>query len=233
MKKFTYTVNSEDKTVVFKFSSNHPNMEVQFSQKRSAYVFKKLLESYPKKMNIHSLDKNPDTEEGYNDPNKALSVLRVNDGFEQFIDQTTINRVIHAKINLKKFFKMYLGKKVVNLGFIRKSPSKDVINSIIKNNKGMICNISGFKLYEKVKPNSFMGRLRKIEWDHRIPLSKGGNDSKSNPKNWQMLSSYVNKEKNKICQSCENPECKKCALAFPEKNGIIFPTGDKITDIIP
>ena len=78
-----------------------------------------------------------------------------------------------------------------------------------------------------------MGRLRKIEWDHRIPLLKGGSDSESNPENWQMLSSYINKEKNKICRACKFLECKKCALAFPEENNIILPTKNKIDDIIP
>lgn len=59
-----------------------------------------------------------------------------------------------------------------------------------------------------------------IEYDHRIPLFKGGSNDITN---YQIISKLANKEKNKICNGCMVDDCENCALAFPEKTLIILP----------
>jgi hypothetical protein len=65
-------------------------------------------------------------------------------------------------------------------------------------------------------------------YDHRKPISKGGTDELEN---WQVLSIFVNAEKNKICNVCNTNTCEKCALAYPEKFDIIQANNQDITNL--
>ena len=45
------------------------------------------------------------------------------------------------------------------------------------------------------------------------------------------ISEYANREKNKICKTCNEEDCSNCALAFPEKNNIIKPSGQNLKNL--
>ncbi|MFI3295118.1 MAG: hypothetical protein R3Y19_03780 [Rikenellaceae bacterium] len=90
------------------------------------------------------------------------------------------------------------------------------------------CNITGLKLYEN-PTGRFMSNLRKVAIDHRIPQLKKGEDHIDN---LQYLSYYVNERKNQVCAKCNTPECKQCALAYPEHNTTIYPTKEDISELI-
>ena len=77
----------------------------------------------------------------------------------------------------------------------------------------------------------FMSKMLEIVFDHRVPLFKGGSDDNTKIDNWQVLSWYVNNEKNKICKNCYEISCDECALAYPEKNQKIKPTKQNLKDL--
>ena len=53
---------------------------------------------------------------------------------------------------------------------------------------------------------------RKLSYDHRIPLIKGGQGTKEN---FQIICHECNNQKRSQCRHCDL-NCKKCFLAFPE-----------------
>lgn len=56
-------------------------------------------------------------------------------------------------------------------------------------------------------------KTRKISYDHRVPLIKGGQGS---IENFQIICHECNNQKRSQCRHCEL-DCNKCFLAFPEK----------------
>ncbi len=99
----------------------------------------------------------------------------------------------------------------------------------IRNEQYFQCNICKSQVYprSKVKNNAFSrDRVREV-FDHRIPVEKGGS---SELKNFQALCFYCNKSKWQICTICSSETCEKCALAYPERNKIITPTQEDISD---
>jgi hypothetical protein len=62
-----------------------------------------------------------------------------------------------------------------------------------------------------------------------VPQLKKGSDDIDN---LQILSYYVNERKNQICAKCVNAQCSQCALAFPEKTSIIYPSKEDISSLL-
>ena len=56
-------------------------------------------------------------------------------------------------------------------------------------------------------------KVRKISYDHRVPLIKGGQGV---IENFQIICHECNNQKRSQCRHCEL-DCNKCFLAFPEK----------------
>ncbi|MDC3091898.1 hypothetical protein OA848_05880 [Rickettsiales bacterium] len=75
-----------------------------------------------------------------------------------------------------------------------------------------------------------MNKLLTTNFDHRVPLFKGGDNNPHSLKNWMLISEYANQEKNKVCKVCHELDCNNCALAYPENNSIIKPTGQSLED---
>ena len=59
--------------------------------------------------------------------------------------------------------------------------------------------------------------------------SEGGGESIDN---FQIISEFVNREKNKICKSCHDAQCEKCVLAYPENFIKIHPTGQDLSILL-
>lgn len=93
------------------------------------------------------------------------------------------------------------------------------------------CNICGAILKEstQIKPHTFAKDRVTMEFDHRIPIDKGG-DSTIN--NYQALCHYCNKCKRQICFICKNECNSSCALVTPEENSTVLATDEDITDRI-
>jgi len=177
-------------------------------------------------MNIHELDGM------FNDPNRALSSLKIEDGFEHFLDIEYRSKVTHARIDIPLLFeKVSRVSEIINLWPVdnRESLSPELQNSIIEKFDGK-CNITGIGLKEETEFGSvvFMKNAMSLAFDHRKPLSRGGNNAEHN---FQLLSKLANNEKNKICNACEDPNCEMCALAHPERVRTIHPTGQDISNL--
>jgi len=220
----------DEKNKIIEICKYSKCFKMQLDEKRAFFVLTKLLERYPRFLNIHELDKY------YNDPNKAYSDLKILEGFEPFITETKAkNRSIEAKINLDDLFE-FLEEHFDNNIIIKNPFSKDR-NSISRDRQKNIynkfngrCNITGYKLYEqKPAENLFMKSSLTPSYDHRRPIFKNGSDTDDNI---QLISELANREKNKICLKCKSNDCEQCALAYPEKYNNIKANNQNIEDII-
>lgn len=93
------------------------------------------------------------------------------------------------------------------------------------------CNICGALLVKGALPAHTFSKDRvKLEFDHRIPVDRGGETTLDNT---QALCHYCNKSKRQMCFICkENPCSNECALVCPENRSIIVATGEDISDRI-
>lgn len=207
---------------------NDKSLIFQLASKRGYTVLIELLKNYPEHIDIHkSLDKT------FGDPNRAHSDLRNTDGFGIFLNEKKGNkRVMQLRIDIEKIFEVYKSHpetEIISTSTFTRNNLSDVDkNKIYKFFNGH-CNITGITLHDKIENNQFMKNFQVVNYDHRKPLFKGGKDELEN---FQILSEIVNREKNKICVSCEVDECNTCALAFPEKNNIIKANNQSINEII-
>lgn len=83
-------------------------------------------------------------------------------------------------------------------------------------------------MYNRPDHNLFMKSYQVASYDHRIPLSKGGEDSLDN---MQLVSEMVNEEKMRICNGCLNVKCEECVLAFPEEYDVIQANQQNIKEL--
>lgn len=58
--------------------------------------------------------------------------------------------------------------------------------------------------------------VRGLQADHKIPISRGGNNTSEN---WQAICNHCNVGKKRACECC-NIECSTCSWAYPEAIGI-------------
>jgi hypothetical protein len=202
-------------------------LRFQLKQKRAFLVLTKLIEIYPNYLNLHDLDAI------YKDPNKAYSELKLTDGFLNFVSEKKGEKnVIMAKIDLENIFNQF---HPTNSDEFIKLTSVDPRGNLSERDKQTIyakfhgkCNITGVKLLpDRPKYTLFMKLSIIPAYDHRIPLFQGGDNQLDN---MQLVSEQVNQEKRKICISCKNVKCEKCALAFPEEYHIIQANFQDISD---
>lgn len=227
MKNYSFRVVNEKKKQ-FELTHNGKTLQFQLKIKRAFTVMKELLRAYPEFINIHLLNG------VLNDPNRAHSDLRIGNGFANFlIEKRGQQKVMHVKIDVEKLFKYYghiSSDEFISLSVpqyrvaLNNQQQDDIYNKF----KGK-CNITGIKLGRQLTGIHFFCKsLVQPTYDHRRPISKGGTDELEN---WQLLSVFVNAEKNKICNVCNRNTCEKCALAYPEKFDIIQANNQNINDL--
>lgn len=99
----------------------------------------------------------------------------------------------------------------------------------ILNSQNSRCNLCGslLKLSSKITPHTFAKDRVTLEFDHRIPIDRGGSSSIDN---YQALCHYCNKCKRQMCFICHEECSLKCALVSPETSSIVSATGEDISD---
>jgi len=98
--------------------------------------------------------------------------------------------------------------------------------------QGFRCNICGARLKPRneMSSHTFAKDRVRVEFDHRIPIDRGGDNS---VQNYQALCHYCNKSKRQMCFVCSLYNCSaKCALVNPERERIVLATGEDISDRI-
>lgn len=166
--------------------------------------------------------------DSYADANKPFSELWNEEGFVFILNPQGETRYGSQKYVLRPedHEKLFTAAKKAE----RKPPSSENKKRllILHDNR---CNLCGSKVQalKDVPPTAYSKDRVKIRWDHRIPVEKGG---ESDDNNYQPLCFYCNKCKWQICNFCEDaPDgCNECALAFPEKTAVIYPTKENISD---
>lgn len=93
------------------------------------------------------------------------------------------------------------------------------------------CNICGSVLKEStfIRPHTFAKDRVTMEFDHRIPVDRGGISSLDN---YQALCHYCNKCKRQMCFVCSANCSTECALVSPESSTVVLATGEDIGDRI-
>lgn len=100
---------------------------------------------------------------------------------------------------------------------------------IILDRQNNRCNICGALLKDSsaIQPHTFAKDRVSLEFDHRIPVDRGGDSSIDN---YQALCHYCNKCKRQMCFVCHEDCNLSCALVSPENNSIVLATGEDISD---
>lgn len=217
----------DDKLKEITLTYNGVEHTLKFQIKRAYTVCHHLIECYPQYMDIHSLD-------GIlNDANRAMSDLKNDDGYANFIlERRNERRNLEYKIDLNALFQRFPEAGVLQLGTRTRLQPSPQLKQELKNRHKMRCNITGIGLFDNIEGQSFLKNMQLVQYDHRVPLSKGGSEDPHNIDNWQLLSELVNREKNKMCNSCQSAKCDKCALAFPERYSTIQANMQDITEFI-
>ncbi|MEM0134980.1 MAG: hypothetical protein QXU18_07110 [Thermoplasmatales archaeon] len=223
MVEYRYSTDFDKKTVDIWFKGKHRQFELKI--KRSLTVLRMLLEHYPNFVGIHTLD-------GIlNDPNRALSDLRLQDGFENFIEERTNKRNIEARLDVQTLFERTPDSYGSPIGLYTRNQRKILSateRAEIFRKFGGKCNLTGWKVSLDTPDNQFMRHGLIAEFDHRRPLFKGGTNDLDN---FQLVSKLANNEKNKICRACKSNNCEECALAYPENHSIILGNGQDLSTI--
>jgi hypothetical protein len=171
-----------------------------------------------------------DMKNAYNiDDNKLFDELKNASGFKPFMNKENKRRDSKDvwKLDLKKLWSASkeLKNEPIWFGKHKQTDLKKFEAHLLKKYGECVCNISKFPLIQDTK-RKFVSNMRKPAIDHRRPKLKGGEDKLDN---LQFLSHYINEMKNQQCAACEDPKCEKCALAFPERSSIIYPTKEDIS----
>lgn len=220
----SFSVINERKKIV-EINCGTKTCQFQLKIKRAFAVLIKLLELYPKRLDIHKHLKQ------YKDPNKAYNDLKNVEGYEPYIVESKNSKnTMELTLQVQKLCRLCnaLNGEPIYLGL---KDHREVLKPVdqeflVKKFNGR-CNITHIRLSNKCEfdNKTFAKSLMVINYDHRKPKFKGGSEDLEN---YQILSDYANREKNKVCKSCSVSECEKCALAWPEKNDKIYPTGQDL-----
>lgn len=233
-KKVTLYKNKK-KVTIFKFIFKNKEYELIFNgEGRRVQSFSWLLKTFPQYFNVHD----EAITKIYKDSNKAINEFIKDEGFDGFVLEKKINASNNEKVNS---YKLDLEKICNHLdrggSFTKKTrrqPNQEIKQQLLKRSKNC-CEITGYQLFTnnklKEKKFSFLSKMLEVVFDHRIPLFKGGSDDNTKIDNWQVLSWYVNNEKNKVCKNCYENSCDNCALAFPKKSKIIKPTRQNLKNL--
>lgn len=159
----------------------------------------------------------------YGDANKPFSELWTEEGFS----------CIHAE-GLQGNRKYVLRKKDHDSLF---NPNAKAVREqisasdklIILNRQKNRCNICGALLKESgaIQLHTFAKDRVSLEYDHRIPVDRGGDSSIDN---FQALCHYCNKCKRQMCFVCHKECSSSCVLVSPENNTVVLATGEDISD---
>lgn len=193
--------------------------------KRSALTLMLLIESYPKGITTKHM-----RERHQIDDNKLFGELLDQSGFREYLKHIgTENRLKVWKLEFEELWdKTEIHKdEIIWYGINEQGNLNIFLNDLIKRDS-LRCNILGIPLYID-KQRKFLENFRKVAIDHRRPLKNGGIDK---IENLQLLSYYVNERKNQICAICSVTKCEECALAYPEKFKIIYPTSENISELL-
>lgn len=160
----------------------------------------------------------------YGDANKPFSELWTEEGFS-FIRAEGLKGNRQYVLDSKDHDKLF---NVVDKSIRKQLSTKD--KEIILKKQNCSCNICGSKLKKSTEISNTMfckDRIR-IEFDHRIPIEKNGQNIISN---YQALCHYCNKAKRQICYICNLDKCSiDCALVSPETSSIVKATNEDISD---
>ena len=117
-----------------------------------------------------------------------------------------------------------------NAKAVREQISSAEKQQVLKRQNGR-CNFCGSLLKEStaIRPHTFAKDRVSMEFDHRIPVDRGG---ESNIDNYQALCHYCNKCKRQMCFVCHEDCNTTCALVTPEEHSIVLATGEDISDRI-
>jgi hypothetical protein len=160
------------------------------------------------------------------DDNKLFHELKSHCAFDPFMEKQTQRRDGKDvwKLNLERLWEVSNGlSNPIWFGLNDSTNLESFLPELIKRD-GFTCNISGIPLLEDSK-GKFVRNARTRAIDHRRPQNYQGKDELGN---FQLLSEYINLMKKMVCADCTNRKCEECALAFPEKTSIIYPTKEDI-----
>lgn len=166
----------------------------------------------------------------YGDANKPYSELWNEEGFT-FIDNLKGGRTGLSQKYVLDVADHHRLFSVVKKAY-RKAPNRSEQQQLIAHQNGK-CNFCGSNVLPKnqLKKNTYAKDRRRLVFDHRHPVDKGGDSSSI--KNFQGLCFYCNKCKWQICNICNVVGCDvNCALRNPESSKIITPTQEDISDVL-
>ena len=161
----------------------------------------------------------------YGDANKPFSELWTEEGFS----------CVHAEglqgnrqyvLNVEDHERLFN----TNAKAVREQISNEDKRAVMLRQNGR-CNICGSLLKDsrEIQPHVFAKDRVSKEFDHRIPVDRGG---QSSVENYQALCHYCNKCKRQMCFVCAQNCNERCALVSPETSHIVIATGEDISDRI-